>query len=134
MSDKIDVDELLKKRLAEIFASRQKLSEPISEEKQKELADKLLPLHSNFLKNYEFKEGQLVVWKEGLQNRARPRLKEPALVIELLKEPGFDTDKDSGTPYFCEPLNMIIGVLDEVEENLIFFHVDKRRFQPFAIQ
>ncbi len=134
MSEKIDVDELLKKRLAEIIADKQKVSEPISEERQKELGNKLLFLRSIFGENHEFKEGQLVVWKEGLKNRVRPRLQEPAVVIEILKQAVFDTEKDSGTPYFREPLDMIIGVLDEIEENLIFFHVDKRRFQSLLIE
>jgi len=134
MSEKIDVDELLKKRLTEIFADRKKLSEPVSEEKQKDLSHKLKVLYESLSEKYEFQEGQLVVWKEGLQNRMRPRLNEPAVVIEILKESIFDTDKDSGTPYFREPLNMIVGVFDETENNMIFFHVDKRRFKSLTIE
>jgi len=105
--------------------------EPLSETKRGEVADKLNTTYRVFLECYEFNEGQFVEWKQGLKNRFLPRLREPAIIIKLLKSPEFDTEKDSGTPYFKEPLDMIIGVLEENEENLLFFHVDKRRFKPF---
>lgn len=56
---------------------------------------------------------------------------EPAIVIKVIEEPIFDTERNAGSPYFREPLTMIIGALDENDNELLFFHVDKRRFQPF---
>ena len=131
MPDK-DIEELVKRDLRELMAAEQeKLSTPVSEEKRKEIAGKLPSIYKVFCKEYKFEEGQLVEWKEGLKNKVRPRLKEPAIVIKILKCPEIDTEKDSGTPYFKEPLDMIIGVIEENEKNLLFFHVDKRRFKHF---
>lgn len=131
MSDREYSDELTKRRLSAFIAERKKLAEPVSEEKRKEIAEKLNAIYDVFLDNYELKEGQLVEWKQGVKNRVRPRFREPAIIVKLLKTPEFDTEKDAGTPYFKEPLDMIIGVLEEDEGNFLFFHVDKRRFKPF---
>ncbi|QTA91904.1 hypothetical protein [Desulfonema magnum] len=131
MSDREHTDEMIKRRLSAFIAEQKKLAEPVSEDKRKKIAEKLNTVYDVFLENYEFKEGQLVEWKQGVKNRVRPRLREPAVIIKLLETPEFDTEKDAGTPYFKEPLDMIIGVLEEDEDNLLFFHVDKRRFKPF---
>ncbi len=132
MFDKEQIAELIKEKLSEIIPDQIKSDEPISEEKRDHVAQKLDTIYRIFLECYELKEGQFVEWKQGLKNRVRPHLREPAIIIKLLKSPEFDTEKDSGTPYFKEPLDMIIGVLEENEENLLFFHVDKRRFKPLG--
>ncbi|OQY58693.1 MAG: hypothetical protein B6245_10505 [Desulfobacteraceae bacterium 4572_88] len=130
MSDK-NIEELIKRDLSEIIAAEQKkMATPVSEEKRKEIAVRLPSMYQIFRKDYEFKEGQLVEWKEGLKNKVRPRFREPAIVIEILKRPVIDQERDSGTPYFRESLDMIIGVTEENEGNFLFFHVDKRRFKP----
>ena len=51
--------------------------------------------------------------------------------MKLLEPPEFDTDRDSGSPYFREPLDMVVGVIEEREGSLLCFYVDKRRFKPF---
>jgi hypothetical protein len=80
---------------------------------------------------YEFKPGDLVVWKKGLRNKARPALSEPAIVIQILETPLKDPDKqDSGTPYFNEPLNLVLGLIDD-DGDFVIFHYDKRRFEPY---
>ncbi len=114
-----------------IPADREEFIAPVSEEKRRETAEKLNTAYQIFYRNYEFEEGQLVEWKEGMKNKFRPRLREPAVVIEILKNPEFDKERDSGSPYFREPLNMIIGVIEEKEGTLLCFHVDKRRFKSF---
>lgn len=64
-------------------------------------------------KCYEFKSGDLVVWKKGLKNKVRPALNEPAIVMDVLTEPLKDENKtSSGTPYFNEPLDLVLGLLD----------------------
>ncbi len=131
MPDKEQISELIKEKLAEIVGEQIKSDELFSDEKRVNAAKKIDTIYRIFLECHEFKEGQFIEWKQGLKNRIRPYLREPAVVIKLLKSPEFDTEKDSGTPYFKEPLDMIIGVLEENQENLLFFHVDKRRFKPF---
>lgn len=92
-------------------------------------------IYQELLIPYEFKPGQLVGWKKGLKNRVKPSPQEPAMVISVLEEPIFDPERDSGTPYFREPLDMVVGVLQKEKEEedftMWFFYVDKRRFQPF---
>jgi hypothetical protein len=99
---------------------------------QNRLITTMEEIYKELLISYEFKPGQMVEWKQGLKNRVKPSLHEPAIVISVLEEPIFDTDRDSGTPYFKEPLDLVIGVFQEEEDaNMFFFYVDKRRLQPF---
>lgn len=74
--------------------------------------------------------GMLVKWKDGLKNRKRPRPNEPAIVINILEKPVFDAESGSGTTYFREPLNLVLGMVDDDGE-FIIFHYDSRRFRPF---
>jgi hypothetical protein len=78
-----------------------------------------------------FKMGQPVRWKKGLKNRRRPTYNEPAIVVKVLSEAVFDSkDEGASTPYFQEPLDILLGLLDE-DDDLIVFHFDSRRFEPF---
>ncbi len=84
-----------------------------------------------FDKNYDFKLGDLVVWKNGLKNKIRPSLNEPAIVMQILDTPLSNQDKqDSGTPYFNEPLDLVLGLINE-NGDFVIFHYDKRRFEPY---
>lgn len=78
----------------------------------------------------DFKRGQLVRWKDGLQNRTRPAYGEPAIVWEVLPEPLYAQTDESGSAYYREPLDIILGVVGPDDE-FIQFHFDKRRFEPF---
>lgn len=79
----------------------------------------------------DFQEGQLVSWKKGLKNRRRPKYDEPAIVIKVLEQPVFSEETRSGSPYFREPLDIILGVL--VNEQLEIFYYDKRRLAHFKV-
>lgn len=75
-----------------------------------------------------FKEGQLVTWKKGLKNRRYPKYDEPAIVIEVLTQPVFSDESESGSRYFREPLDIILGVM--IDNDFEIFHYDKRRLIP----
>lgn len=94
-----------------------------------ETASKLNERFELFRSEYVFKEGQLVSWKKGLKNRKYPRYGEPAVVLKILEKPVFSEEKESGSPYFMEPLDMILGVI--INDNFEIFYYDKRRFIPF---
>ncbi|TGO02682.1 hypothetical protein PN36_20705 [Candidatus Thiomargarita nelsonii] len=84
-----------------------------------------------FDKSYDFKLGDLVVWKKGLKNKARPLFNEPAIVMQILDTPLRDQEKqDSGTPYFNEPLDLVLGLIDD-DGDFVIFYYDKRRFEPY---
>jgi hypothetical protein len=75
-----------------------------------------------------FQPGEFVRWKEGLKTKRRPLEGEPAVVIEVLKEPIYDPKDEVGSTYFREPLDLILGVLGD-EGELISYYFDKRRFE-----
>lgn len=82
-----------------------------------------------FTQQYEFHPGQLVRWKEGLKHKRYPFYNQPAIVMAVLQQPVLDSDKDSGTPYFREPLDLVLGMSDE-DGDFVIFHFDSRRFEP----
>jgi len=130
MTTEIDLNDLLKTKLLEALSEKKQIFEALPEEKVSQIKEKLLNSYSALCESYSFEVGQLIEWKDGLKNKARPRSGEPAIVINIYDEPIFDSEKDSGTPYFKEPLDMVIGVIEEKPETLLFFHVDSRRFKP----
>jgi len=87
---------------------------------------------SSFLNQvHTFRPGDVVQWKPGLKNRKRPDYGEPAIVISTLDTPIFDASEEAGSPYFHEPLTVVLGVVDP-DGDLILFHFDGRRFEPMT--
>jgi hypothetical protein len=82
-----------------------------------------------------FRVGDVVRWKLGLKNKRNPAYDGPAVVFEVLKTPLFDAERDGGSQYFHEPLDLLIGFFPEedaasVEEpSAKTYHVDSRRFE-----
>jgi len=74
-----------------------------------------------------FRPGDIIKWKEGCSNRKRPKLDEYGVVIEVLPEPLYGKEKSAGSPYFHEPLDLVIGLLDN-DGDLVRYCYDKRRF------
>ena len=81
---------------------------------------------------HRFKPGDIVRWKPGFQNRRFPRIDKIAIVLEVLPEPVFDTEKDSGCTYYREPLDIVLGLfLDSGPHrgDFLNWHFDSRRFE-----
>ena len=79
--------------------------------------------------HHAFAKGQFVAWKPGLKNKTSPDYGEPAIVTAVLPTPVFDqSEASSGSPYFQEPLSIVIGI--HREDDLLEFRVDGRRFEP----
>jgi hypothetical protein len=88
----------------------------------KQLADRLDEHHA-------FAKGQFVAWKPGLKNRKFPDYGEPSIVMAVLPSPITDPNEMSaGSPYFQEPLTIVIG--NYRDDELLEFRVDGRRFEP----
>ncbi|NMG31762.1 hypothetical protein [Aromatoleum evansii] len=82
----------------------------------------------------QFKPGDIVQWKPGFQNRLLPRIDKVAIVLEVLPEPIFDSEKDSSCTYFREPLDIVLGLfLDSGPHrgDFLSWHFDSRRLQPW---
>ena len=105
-------------------ASASESNDPATSHKQMlaELAERLYQYHA-------FAKGQFVVWKPGLKNRKFPDYGEPAIVTSVLPAPIFDpSETAAGSPYFQEPLSLVIGVI--CDDDFVEFRVDGRRFEP----
>jgi len=109
------------------------LSQLKIEEKERiyndEYIEQLKSTKQNFLKIHNFNEGDIVKWKIGLKNRKLPRKNQPAIVLEILTTPIYD-DYSSGTPYFREPLDIALGIIDDGNDFMVFYY-DKRRFELY---
>lgn len=87
------------------------------------------------LKNvrHELRAGMIVTWKPGLKNRRWPAYGKPAVVVKMLDTPVLDTD-ESGSTYFREPLDMILGFFIDSGEHrgdFLVFHTSAERYQPW---
>ena len=111
--------ELARKQLRPIYSDASKTIE-VLRERREALKDKI-----------EFKPGDIVCWKSGLQNRLRPADGEPAIVVDVLPEPRYDEQKNAGSSNYFEPLDLVLGLLDE-DKDFMIFHFDSRRFEHFV--
>jgi hypothetical protein len=84
-----------------------------------------------FNRKADFAVGQLVQWKKGMRNKRSPAYGQPAIVIERLDAPVYDSEKSAGSPYFHEPLTLVLGVIDK-DGDFVGFHYDARRFEPYC--
>lgn len=75
--------------------------------------------------------GMLAQWKPGMKNRRTPDYDVPMVVVEMLDSPIIDGTFESGSVYFRERLNIILGFVDEDDE-FYMLHYDSRRFEPYA--
>ncbi|WP_374480821.1 hypothetical protein [Zoogloea sp.] len=82
-----------------------------------------------------FQPGDVVLWKPGLKNRRWPAYGKPAIVVEVIDPPIFDSEKDSGSAYFREPLDVAVGVFIEDgphRGDFVVWHFDSRRLQTWT--
>jgi len=92
---------------------------------------RMLQLDAAFRIEHRLVPGDVVQWKTGLRNKRRPEDGAPAVVVERLTEPVYDGEEGAGSPYFREPLDMVVGLLDE-DGDYTLYHVDSRRFEPYG--
>ncbi len=75
--------------------------------------------------------GMLAQWKPSMKNRRSPDYGVSMVVVEVLEQPIIDTTFDSGSVYFRERLDIILGFVDEDDE-FYMVHYDSRRFEPYT--
>ena len=99
-----------------------------------DLGSVLLERYALLNTSHAFKPGDLVCWKPGMRNRRVPAYGTPAVVLEVLETPIPDSDKESGSTYFHEPLSLVLGLFwnrDPGRGDFVAFHFDGRRFEPW---
>jgi hypothetical protein len=65
----------------------------------------------------------------GLKNRRVPRYGRPAVVVAVLDTPVRDSERESGSTDFREPLDWVLGVIwdeDPTRGEFVTFHYDTR--------
>lgn len=92
-------------------------------------SEPLVDAAKRLAERHEFQPGMLLTWKPGLKNKKTPDYGEPVIVQQMLDEPIIDPDKESGSAYFREPLDMICG--EFVDDSFYLFHMDSRRMMPY---
>jgi len=123
------VADLVAKNLAESLKKTEATSNREPTVYVNDEASKLRQLVDNLLQSPPvFKRGDAVRWKKGLKNKKYPKEDQVAVVIQQLDEPIIQGERDSGSPYFREPLDLKLGVLDD-DGDLMVFHYDKQRFE-----
>lgn len=83
--------------------------------------------YNSYINKTKFCPGELVVWKKGLRNKKMPKYDQPAVVVEQLEVPVISDEEGSGSPYFREPLDLVLGVIDS-EGDLLMHYYDGARF------
>ncbi|AUT01887.1 hypothetical protein CLI64_16665 [Nostoc sp. CENA543] len=84
----------------------------------------------NFIEKEDFVVGQIVKWKDNLKNRKFPYYNQPAIVISILDEPVISQENESGSPYFLETLDIILGIIVD-DGTFLTFYYDSRRFESY---
>ncbi|HLP88673.1 MAG TPA: hypothetical protein VK184_08810 [Nostocaceae cyanobacterium] len=135
MSEQQDIKEELLGKLLQSLQDKELNSEEndLFEENKtygEEYIDKLRSACNNLIKKESFQVGQLVKWKENLKNRKLPRKNQPAIVVAILDEPIISNVQESGSPYFRETLDIVLGILLEDYVFLTFYY-DSRRFEAY---
>ncbi|KZC42561.1 hypothetical protein RHOFW510R12_37605 [Rhodanobacter sp. FW510-R12] len=75
--------------------------------------------------------GMLAQWKPGMKNRKTPEYDVPMIVVEVLEQSVIDATFESGSIYFRERLDIVLGFLDD-DNDFCMLHYDSRRFEPYT--
>ncbi len=126
--DDLDPDTTKRLLMEAISGSRRRKVPTAAGPDVSKTAELLREKYDLFVSDESFTPGQLVTWKAGLKNKKRPEDGEPAIVVEVLKDPVFDQEQGPGSAYYRERLDIVLGLLDEDGEFLLF-HFDSRRFR-----
>lgn len=100
-----------------------------------DLASVLRERYALLKRGHVFNEGDLVCWKPGLRNRRHPAYGTPAIVLEVLEQPIFDSEQESGSTYFREPFDLVLGLIwneRPARGEFLAFHANSARFQPWT--
>lgn len=125
MSEQDSLVDLIKKTLGEKDSNNE-------EDKNygEEYISHLKANYSSLLKKEIFEVGQIVKWKKDLKNKRLPYKNQPAIVVSVLNEPIISKEEESSSPYFLEPLDIILGIIID-EDTFLTFYYDSRRFEAY---
>jgi len=123
--------QLLKALASEASGSEEtKMATKMLPNKARNRAEDLKELFDIFNQETNFSVGELVQWKQGMKTKKRPQYGEPCIIVEMLDSPVFSSEKNAGSAYFREPMDMVVGLVDS-DDDFVIFHFDSRRFEKF---
>ena len=102
----------------------------IEQEYDTDYIEELRTCYIALSENVKFEKGQIVKWKNRMQNKRLPKKNQPAIVVATLDEPIFEDKAPVGSTYYKEPLDIILGVFHDDGGFLTFYH-DSRRFELY---
>lgn len=88
--------------------------------------ERLTAAFEKLMEKNNFKPGDIVDWKPGMKNKATYG---PFVVVEVLDSPIFDGENSAGSPYFREPLDIILGKVADDRERFVTHFYDSRRME-----
>lgn len=91
--------------------------------------DVLKARYEKYVVQHDLKPGDLVQWKEGMKNRRNPEYGQPVVLVEILSGKRSEVT-DSGTPYYNEPLDAAIGIVDN-DGDFLIYHMNLKRLEPY---
>lgn len=96
--------------------------------------ERLLGFHALFTNDAgkTLRPGMLARWKPGLKNRIMPEYGVAVVVVEILLDRLLDSEHGCGSQYFREPLDIIMGFIDD-DGDFTTLHYDSRRFEPYPL-
>jgi hypothetical protein len=75
----------------------------------------------------KFRPGDLVRWQPNMKYVKWPQYGEAAVVVECLDPPVLEVERQSGSPYFRNPMTLILGM--HHQNGFHCWHFDGRRFE-----
>ena len=75
----------------------------------------------------KFRPGDLVRWQPRMKDVKWPQYGEAAVVVEVLDPPVMEPGRESGSPYFRNPLTLILGL--QHNDGFHCWYFDGRRFE-----
>jgi len=93
--------------------------------------ERLKRLNELFHTPYDFKKGDLVQLKKGLETTYKFSDGQPLIVVEVLEKPIIESTTDSSASNYGKPLDIIVGIVISGDHYNEYF-MDKRYFEPYV--
>lgn len=122
------LNDLIEQKIREAVERRGIPPQPTKQDSNE--IDRLTHLCNELHDKAYFTTGDIVVWKDGLKNKNYPEYGQPAIVLRRLDNPIVNPVEDSGSTYFNEPLDIVLGLISRDEDDaFLVFYYDSRRFK-----
>ena len=92
------------------------------------ITDTLTHCYNSFNETHKFAPGDITQWKPNMRHK---KATGPFIVMEVLPNAIIDESESTGSPYYREPTDLVVGYLHD-EYGFMLFHMDSRRLEPYT--